>query len=167
MIFLKVIPSALRSVFYGVFFLIALHGIVWLNLHWDIYFPSMHIEVGWLRWLGWAITATAFVLYTMTATLLCSKGDGPFAEFDPPTKLVTTGPYQYVRNPISACVLMLIFGEAIAFSSTGVLMMVFVSSVIAQAQAVALEEPLLLNRFGAQYAEYKRNVPRWFPRMNS
>ena len=162
----KAIPSAFRSVFYGVVFLVALHGIVWLNLHWDIYFPWIHVEIGGFRWIGWAITFTALTLYTITAVLLCSNGRGPFAEFDPPTKLVTTGPYHYVRNPISTCVLVMIVGEAIAFSSTGVLMMVFVSIVIAQAQAVALEEPLLLKRFGEQYSEYKRSVPRWFPRLN-
>jgi protein-S-isoprenylcysteine O-methyltransferase Ste14 len=164
---LKSIPSVYRSIFYGVFFLVALHGIVWLNLQWDVYFPWMHVEIGGFRWIGAAITFTALTLYTITAILLCSKGDGPFAEFDPPVKLVTSGPYQYVRNPISTCVLLMIFGEAIAFSSTGVMMMVFVSIVVAQAQAVALEEPLLLKRFGEQYAEYKRSVPRWFPRMNS
>ncbi len=163
----KTIPSPYRSVFYGVFFLVVLHGIVWLNLHWDIFFPWMHIEIGRLRWVGAAISVAALTVYTITAVVLCSKGSGPFAEFDPPTKLVTTGPYQYVRNPISTCVLVMIFGEAIAFSSTGVLMMVFVSIIIAQLQAVVLEEPLLLKRFGQQYAEYKLNVPRWFPRMTS
>ena len=164
---LQVIPSAYRSVFYGVFFLAALHGIVWLNLHWDILFPWMHIELGWLRWVGGTIALSALTLYTLTAILLCSKGNGPFAEFDPPTQLVTTGPYRYVRNPISSCVLVMLLGEAIAFSSTGVFMMVFVSMVIAQTQAVAIEEPLLLKRFGEQYTEYKSRVPRWLPRFNA
>lgn len=164
---LQRIPDAVRSVFYGLFFLVALHGIVWLNLQWDVYFPWLHVEIGQLRWIGWAITVLALILYTITAVLLCSTGQGPFAEFDPPTRLVTTGPYRHVRNPISSCVLLMILGEAIAFSSTGVFMMLFVSIVIAQAQAVLLEEPLLQKRFGEQYLLYKASVPRWLPRMNS
>jgi len=164
---LQVISIAYRSVFYGVFFLVALHGIVWLNLQWDVFVPWMHVELGWLRWVGRTLALIALTLYTLTAILLCSKGNGPFAEFDPPTQLVTTGPYQYVRNPISSCVLIMLLGEAIAFSSTGVFMMVFVSMVIAQAQAVTIEEPLLLKRFGEQYSEYKSRVPRWLPRFNA
>jgi len=163
----RTIPHAYRSWFYGIFFLLVLHLIVWLNLHWDVYFPWMHVELGLLRYLGWAIAISALTLYTITAVLLCGKGKGPFAEFDPPTELVTSGPYHYVRNPISSCVLVLILGEAIAFSSTGVFMMVFVSMAIAQMQAVAIEEPLLLKRFGEKYAEYKSRVPRWIPRISS
>ena len=163
----QTIPYVYRSVFYGLFFLVVLHGFVWLNLHWDYYFPWMHFEIGVFRWLGWVTALGALILYTVTAIRLCSQGNGPFAEFDPPTKLVTSGPYQYVRNPISSCVLLMILGEAIGFSSTGVFMMVFVSMAIAQAQAVGLEEPLLLKRFGEQYTEYRSRVPRWIPRITS
>jgi protein-S-isoprenylcysteine O-methyltransferase Ste14 len=28
------------------------------------------------------------------------------------------------------------------------------------------EEPTLRKMFGAQYEEYRRNVPRWIPRMS-
>ena len=28
-----------------------------------------------------------------------------------------------------------------------------------------LEEPMLVNRFGDEYVNYKRNVPRWIPRL--
>ncbi len=161
----QVIPSAYRAVFYGIFFLAVLHFFVWLNLHWDWFFPWMHIDLGPLRWLGWTIAAIALVLYIWTAIILCGVGNGPFAEFDPPTQLVTSGPYRYVRNPISSLILLLILGEAIGFSSTGVFMMVFVSMAIAQMQAIGLEEPLLAKRFGVDYAEYKKRVPRWIPKF--
>ena len=29
------------------------------------------------------------------------------------------------------------------------------------------EEPTLLKKFGAQYEEYRRNVPRWIPRLSA
>jgi protein-S-isoprenylcysteine O-methyltransferase Ste14 len=159
------IPANFRAIFYGLFFLAVVQLFVWLNLHWDVYFPWMHFELGPIRWVGWLIVMVALILYTWVAVLLCGRGQGPFAEFDPPTKLVTAGPYRYLRNPISACVLLLIFGQALAFSSTGVFMMVIVSMAIAQLQAVALEEPLLEKRFGAAYLDYKAEVPRWCPRF--
>ena len=166
MSFFNSIHYGWRSIFYGLFFLFALHVIVWLNLHWDWYFPVIHVEVGQpLVALGWSIVAVALVLYTLTAIMLSSRGKGAFAEFDPPHELVTSGPYRYVRNPIAATVLLMLIGEALAFSSTGLVMMVFVSVAIAQAQAVALEEPLLLKRFGANYLDYKSRVPRWIPRL--
>ena len=159
----QVIPSWMRATFYGIVFLVVVHLFVWLNLHWDWYFPFMHFELGLFRWVGWLLASASLVFYIWTAILLCGMGKGPFAEFDPPTELVTSGPYQYVRNPISTSVLALILGEAIGFSSTGVFMMVFVSMAIAQMQAVLLEEPLLATRFGEQYREYKARVPRWIP----
>jgi len=30
---------------------------------------------------------------------------------------------------------------------------------------IAIEEPILKNTFGADYDEYRRNVPRWIPRL--
>ena len=51
-----------------------------------------------------------------------------------------------------------------AFSSTGILLLFLVAMLLAHVQVSLLEEPLLLKRFGASYADYVARVPRWIPR---
>ena len=93
-----------------------------------------------------------------------SRGRGAYVEFDPPRQFVATGPFRYCRNPIAACVLGMILGEAIGLSSSGVLILFLLGLPIAHAQVVFLEEPLLSKRFGAEYQQYLSRVPRWIPR---
>src|SRR5215467_15597346 len=49
------------------------------------------------------------------------EGLGTPAPIAPPQKLVVTGLYRYVRNPIYIAVVAVIFGQALFFSSVGVL----------------------------------------------
>jgi protein-S-isoprenylcysteine O-methyltransferase Ste14 len=159
------IPLVVRMLFYGMFFLaVVLLGIAGLNYQIDRIWPACHIEVGAWRWVGAALFAASLSVYVCTAVLLSRLGEGAFAEFDPPSRFVRVGPYRWVRNPISLCVLAMILGEALALSSTGIFLMLFVSMVIAHLQATHLEEPLLLRRFGQSYADYRTEVPRWIPR---
>ena len=76
-----------------------------------------------------------------------------------------TGPFRRVRNPVAACVLGMILGEALAWSSTGIFLLFLVGIPLAHLQVVLLEEPLLRKRFGQAYADYLERVPRWVPRI--
>jgi protein-S-isoprenylcysteine O-methyltransferase Ste14 len=86
-------------------------------------------------------------------------------EFDPPAELVEAGPFGSIRNPVAACVVGMILGEALALSSTGVLWLALVAAVLAHLQVVRVEEPLLEKRFGQAYRDYCARVPRWIPRF--
>jgi protein-S-isoprenylcysteine O-methyltransferase Ste14 len=159
------IPLVARMLFYGIFFLaVVLLGIAGLNYQIDRVWPACHVEVGAWRWVGAALFVASLSTYVWTAVLLSRRGEGAFAEFDPPSRLVHVGPYRWVRNPISLCVLGMILGEALVLSSTGIFLMFFVSMGIAHLQATCLEEPLLLRRFGHAFADYRAEVPRWVPR---
>ncbi len=72
--------------------------------------------------------------------------------------------YRWVRNPVAACLVAALLGEALMFSSTGILLLFLTAMLIAHVQVTRLEEPLLRKRFGAAYEEYCRRVPRWLPR---
>jgi protein-S-isoprenylcysteine O-methyltransferase Ste14 len=152
-------------VFYTIFFLTVLLGVLpAINYFLFDRLAGLHYEIGAWRWLGAAIFTLSTAVYLAIAYHLTNRGRGAFVEFDPPSKLVTTGPYRWVRNPISVCCLVMVAGEAIMLSSTGIALMVLIGIAIAHAQAMLLEEPLLEKRFGEQYLDYKARVRRFIPR---
>lgn len=81
-------------------------------------------------------------------------------------RLITAGPYAYVRNPLYV-------GNIL--NSAGVLMAAFYPWDITRiwmilppviglyVYLVSLEEKFLAEQFGAQYRDYQRQVPAWLP----
>ena len=76
------------------------------------------------------------------------------------TRLITTGPFGVSRNPMMLGVMVAQLGLFLALPSvfTLVCLIVGVWAVIAQ---VAVEERLLSDRFGTEYAAYRDQIPRW------
>jgi protein-S-isoprenylcysteine O-methyltransferase Ste14 len=56
-------------------------------------------------------------------------------------------------------------GEATLFASKGIALLAVLFFVINTLYFITSEEPGLEKRFGEEYNEYKRNVPRWIPRL--
>lgn len=160
------VPLGLRMLFYGVFFLLAvLVGVPWAFYQIDVYFPAVHVEIGWFRIVGAVLFGVSFVLYLVASYVLTRRGKGAYVEFDPPTELVVAGPYRYVRNPVAATLVAAMLGEAIALSSSGVLLMFCLFAGLAHLQVLRIEEPLLRKRYGQAYDDYCARVPRWIPRI--
>lgn len=78
--------------------------------------------------------------------------------------LMITGPFAYVRNPMTMGVFMIIVGEAFFFGSIWVGVWALCFLAFNQWYLKRVEEPKLAAKFGHSYLEYYRNVPRWFPR---
>lgn len=162
---LERIPLAIRGPLYYLAFLAFILGLVpygaWIAeqaLGLSITLPLF------ARILGATLALIGLALYTTASIRLMKCGKGGYVEFDPPTEFVATGPFRWCRNPIAACVLVMLVGEAIAFSSIGMLTLVLIAAPLAHLQVVALEEPLLRKRFGDDYVRYCARVPRWIPR---
>jgi protein-S-isoprenylcysteine O-methyltransferase Ste14 len=62
-------------------------------------------------------------------------------------------------------VLMIFLGEALIFASIQLFVFFLVMFGINHIYFVYSEEPGLVRRFGEDYIEYKKNVPRWIPRL--
>jgi protein-S-isoprenylcysteine O-methyltransferase Ste14 len=158
------IPLPARMFFYGVFFLSAvLAGLPWLAYRIDVYLPNWHFEIGWWRALGVVLFLMFLGAYVWSSYLLSRRGRGAYVEFDPPKEFVADGPFRRVRNPIAGSLVGMLFGEALAFSSTGILLLFVIALPLAHCQVVFLEEPLLRKRFGQAYVDYLHRVPRWLP----
>ena len=94
------------------------------------------------------------------------QGLGTPAPIAPPQNLVVTGLYRHVRNPMYVAVVAIILGQAILFGD-GRLMTYGVFMWLAfHAFVLTYEEPVLAQKFGAQYEDFRANVPRWIPRLS-
>jgi protein-S-isoprenylcysteine O-methyltransferase Ste14 len=91
------------------------------------------------------------------------RGKGTPLPLDPPKKLVVEGPYRIIRNPMYWGVGSVILGEAAVFHSVALteLAIIFAGGVVLF--VLFVEEPVLKRKFGAEYEEYCRRVPRWLP----
>jgi protein-S-isoprenylcysteine O-methyltransferase Ste14 len=114
--------------------------------------------------------ATVLFVGGVAVWLLCldafsRRGRGTPFPLDAPSRLVTSGPFAVIRNPIMAAEVTVIWAEAIYFGSLGVLGYALLVSVVAHVFVVYTEEPELRQRFGEEYDDYCRRVPRWVPRL--
>lgn len=84
--------------------------------------------------------------------------------FNPPPKLVTAGPYAFVRNPMLTGVFILLFGFGLFFGSVSVIFIFTPLFIIINVwELKAIEEPELVKRLGKEYVEYKKRTPMFFP----
>ena len=101
----------------------------------------------------------------ITVSLFTDYGKGTPAPYSPPKILVAIGIYRYVRNPMMIGVWSVLIGEANLFMSIGLLIWFLIFFIASILFVIVWEEKDLENRFGEYYCEYKRNVPRWIPRI--
>jgi protein-S-isoprenylcysteine O-methyltransferase Ste14 len=113
---------------------------------------------------GIALIAVGLALWSWTVLLFARIGNGTLAPWDPTRRLVMEGPYRHVRNPMISAVLAILLGEAALFGSVGMLVWAGAFVLINYAYFVLSEEPGLERRFGDEYRDYRRHVPRWIPR---
>jgi protein-S-isoprenylcysteine O-methyltransferase Ste14 len=133
---------------------------VGMNIGWSLPIPFAILP----PLLGLVLFAGGLRLSFQAIELFATFGQGTLAPWDPPRKLVVRGIYRRVRNPMISGVFSMLLGEAIFFGEWA-LFVWFVFFVAVNLTYTPLsEERDLLRRFGADYAEYKRNVPRWIPR---
>ncbi len=77
------------------------------------------------------------------------------------TRIITTGPYRFSRNPSYVSLTMLYLGIAIAADSVWVLAGLIPTLVVMHYGVILREEEYLEAKFGQEYLRYKRSVPRW------
>lgn len=127
-----------------------------------------NIAAGWqvlAAVAGVALAGLGLTLMVWTVGLFARVGDGTLAPFDPPRNLVIRGPYRHVRNPMISGGLFVLLGESAGLLSLALLGWFVVSCLVSFTSIPLLEEPGLKRRFGNDYLEYRRQVPRWVPRV--
>jgi protein-S-isoprenylcysteine O-methyltransferase Ste14 len=94
------------------------------------------------------------------------QGLGTPAPIAPTRKLVVTGQYRYVRNPMYVAVVAVILGQAILFGDWRLMAYGGLMWLAFHAFVLTYEEPVLAQSFGTEYEDFRANVPRWIPRLS-
>jgi len=130
-------------------------GTAWRNpFEWPAPIPSVVIQ----------LLAVPALLGLSAVQEFVTRGGGTPIPYDPPRRIVTTGVYAYVANPmqLSAALLLIALGAVVAN--------VFVAAVggmsVIYAAGIAHwdEDADLRQRFGGDWARYRGQVRRWLPR---
>src|ERR1700736_4015846 len=114
---------------------------------------------------GLGLLLVGLSLFVTSLRRFAKDGKGTLAPWDPPRHLVIRGPYRYVRNPMISGVVFVLFGEALMLLSGPHVQWALIFLVINLIYIPLLEERQLKARFGEEYVEYCRHVPRLLPRL--
>ncbi len=152
----------------AVFFAVA-PGVVagfipWWLTRWQFATPSSFWAV--FRLVGAALIAVATLFLLSAFVRFVTEGIGTPAPIAPTQHLVVGGVYRFVRNPMYIAVVSAIVGQALLFGQFSLLVYAAVAGLVMAAFARWVEEPSLLERFGDEYAAYRRAVPGWWPRLH-
>jgi len=119
----------------------------------------------------WQILIAAALIVVGLMPLLDSilrfihAGRGTLMPTVPTERLVVTGLYRYVRNPMYVGVLVSLAGEALLFWNSGILIEGAIGCLGIHLFVRLYEEPTLTRRHSEEYLRYKHHVPRWLPRL--
>lgn len=133
----------------------------WYLTHWHFAPPLFPIA----RVLGAALIVAGLPILLDSFARFALQGLGTPAPVMPPKRLVVTGFYRYVRNPMYVAVTALIAGQGLLFGSVTVLEYGAIVWAGFFLFVVAYEEPALGEQFADEYKRYRANVRRWLPRI--
>jgi protein-S-isoprenylcysteine O-methyltransferase Ste14 len=119
-----------------------------------------------LRVLGAALIAAGLVVLVHAFVRFVVEGVGTPAPVAPTEHLVVGGLYRHVRNPMYVAVAAIIVGQALALGWPALLLYAAAFVAVTATFVRLYEEPVLRERFGAEYEAYRRAVPGWWPRRH-
>ena len=120
--------------------------------------PPLQVIVAFLVVAGAVVLLNAFARFVV-------DGLGTPAPVAPPERLVVGGLYRYVRNPMYLAVGAMIAGQALLLARPVLLLYAAAFAAVVFAFVRLYEEPTLAREFGAEYEDYCRAVPGWWPRL--
>ena len=121
--------------------------------------------VGLFWLLGFGLLILGSLIYLICVMEFAVRGRGTPAPIDAPKRLVVTGLYQYVRNPMYVGVLSVVLGWTFLSKSVELLGYAALLALCFHAFIRLYEEPALRKLFGVEYEQYTATVGRWLPRL--
>lgn len=112
--------------------------------------------------IGIILMAAGVFFFVYCTGLFAYFGRGTPAPIEPPQALVVKGIYHYSRNPMYLGYFAILMGEFLVFGRILLLVYWIFILCLITVYVVRWEEPKLRERFGQEYEDYVRQVPRWF-----
>jgi protein-S-isoprenylcysteine O-methyltransferase Ste14 len=151
---------------------IAISGMVFLYLLPEIVFALrpgegwdvLRLMPGWQRQLGLQLLLLLALPGVSAVFEFAERGHGTPIPYDPPQKLVTSGMYRYLANPMqTSCALVMLLWAGLLHNRW----LVFAAGVsLTYSAGIAWwdEREDLVGRFGEPWRSYRREVRNWWPR---
>jgi len=119
-----------------------------------------------LQIFGAALIAAGAAVVLDSFARFALQGLGTPAPVFPTRRLIITGFYRYVRNPMYVAVVAIILGQGLLFGNVVLLGYGTLGWLVCYLFVVLYEEPTLRASFGPDYERFRAAVPRWIPRMS-
>jgi protein-S-isoprenylcysteine O-methyltransferase Ste14 len=117
---------------------------------------------------GWPIRVAIGVIPFAAGAALMMTAERTFGRigtnvppWQPTLKLVTSGIYKWLRNPMYVGGTLMLAGLGIAFASDWMLLLLIPTALLLHFGVVLREERYLEAKFGDEYRRYKARVPRY------
>jgi protein-S-isoprenylcysteine O-methyltransferase Ste14 len=162
------LASLRRSVVVSILFtLFGGPGIILGFLPWAITrFRVPADEPVWQRTVAIALIVAGLIPLLESIVRFVLVGRGTLMPNVPTERLVATGLYRLVRNPMYVGDLVVLAGEALLFRSYWLLLYIAAIWLMLDQFIRRYEEPTLLRRHGVEYENYCEQVRRWLPRTS-
>lgn len=161
------LPKTIAVLGSALFFAVApssVAGLVpWWITHWEFRPPFFDLDA--TRAVGILLIVAGLPGLVDSFARFALQGLGTPAPIAPTQNLVVTGLYRYVRNPIYVALVAVTLGQAVLFGDQRLLWYAALLWLFFHVWVLVFEEPTLKQTFGAQYEDFRANVPRWIPRL--
>ncbi len=117
------------------------------------------------RVLGVLLIAVGIPALLASFARFALQGVGTPAPVFPTKRLVVSGFYRYVRNPMYVAVVSIVVGQALLLGNVWVLVYGLCAWLVTHLFVLYYEEPTLRKNYGMEYLEFCAHVPRWLPRL--
>lgn len=155
-IILKAIVAGLAA---GSFFMVIFPAfLIYINISNNLFVFENSI----LFYIGLFLIFFPSIYFWYCTSLFSKFGKGTPAPIEPPKNLVVEGVYKYSRNPMYLCYFSIILGGFFMLGFILLLYYFIFIVLLVNIYVIFFEEPKLVERFGEEYLNYKKRVPRWF-----
>lgn len=108
------------------------------------------------------VMAWGYLQYRLCGIYRIKRGGGGPGMDTPPDRLVTTGPFAYMRNPMYFGQIIFLMGLALTLHSLFAALLTMAVAIWFHFR-VLRDERRLIKRFGEPYVAYQRATKRWLP----
>ncbi len=138
------------------FLLVAAYG---LQHFWPISIGGSSGSLG-LKYIGGGVVMLGIGIVIFAAQSF-NRAETNIEPWKPTIKIISTGIYQYSRNPIYTGFCLISIGIGIFLNSFWILISFIPLAILVYYAAIKKEEMYLEKKFGEEYISYKNKVRRW------
>ena len=158
----RIIAAPLLGILYVGMIVLFIFASLWID-NW-LAFPHFHFY-WWSIGLSVIILIPACLFWAWTVISFL-RARGTPVPLNPPSKLITSGLYAYIRNPMLLGLFLLMLGLGILFGSLSLIFIFTPLFILLNVLYIkAIEEKEMEKKFSEEYLEYRKRVPMFIPRL--